>query len=66
MRVILSTRAACEAAKEAVVAEHVRTVSTRARKSLAERVKYCGVCAEVLSLAVSDRTVGMGLKSMER
>ena len=59
MRVILSTRAACEAAKEAVVAENVRTVSIRARKSLAERVIYCGGCVEVLGLTVSDRTVGM-------
>ena len=59
MRVILSTRAACEAAKEAVVAENVRTVSIRARKSLEERVIYCGGCAEVLGLAISDRTVGM-------
>ena len=59
MRVILSTRAACEAAKEAVVAENVRTVSIRARKSLAERVIYCGGCAEVLGPAVSDRTVGI-------
>ena len=59
MRVILSTRAACEAAKEAVVAEIVRTVSIRARKSLEERVIYCGGCAKVLGSAVSDRTVGM-------
>ena len=59
MRVILSTRAACEAAKEAVVAENVRTVSIRARKSLAERVIYCGGCAELLGPAISDRTVGM-------
>ena len=59
MRVILSTRAACEAAKEVVVAENVRTVSIRARKSLAERVIYCGGWAEVLGPAVSDRTVGM-------
>ena len=59
MRVILSTRAACEAAKEAVVAENVWTVSIRARKSLAERVIYCGGCAEVLGPVVSDRTVGM-------
>ena len=59
MRVILSTRAACEAAKEAVVAENVRTVSIRARKSLTERVIYCGGCAEVLGPAVSDRAVGM-------
>ena len=66
MRVILSTRVVCEAAKEAVVAENVRTVSIRARKSLAERVIYCGGCAEVLSPAVSDRTVGMEPKSVER
>ena len=59
MRIILSTRVACEAAKEAVVAENVRTVSIRARKSLAERVIYCGGCAEVLCPTVSDRTVGM-------
>ena len=59
MRVILSTRAACEAAKEVAVAENVRTVSIRARKSLAERVIYCGGCAEVLGPAVSDRIVGM-------
>ena len=59
MRVILSTRAACEAAKEAVVAENVRTVSIRAKKSLAERVIYFGGCAEVLGPAVSNRTVGM-------
>ena len=55
MRAILSTRAAYEA----VVAENVRTVSIRARKSLAERVIYCGGCAEVLSPAISDRTVGI-------
>ena len=59
MRVILSTRAACEAAKEAVVDENVRTVSIRATKSLAERVIYCGGCAEVLGPAVSDRKMGM-------
>ena len=59
MRVILFTRVVCEAAKEAVVAENVRTVSIRARKSLAERVIYCGGCAEVLGPAVSDRTAGM-------
>ena len=58
MRVILS---ASEAENEAVVAENVRTVSMRARKSLAERV-YCGGCIEVLSLAISDRAVGMGLE----
>ena len=57
--VILSTRVACEAAKEAVVAENVRTVSMRARKLLAERVMYCGGCVEVLGPAISDRTMGM-------
>ena len=50
---------ACEAAKEAVVAENVRTISMRARKSLAERVMYYGGCVEVLGSAISDRTVGM-------
>ena len=60
MWVILSTRAACEAAKEAVVAENVQTVSIRARKSLLERVIYCRGFVEVLSPSVSDRTVGMG------
>ena len=59
MRVILSIRAAFKASKEAEVAENVRTVSIRARKSLAERVIYCGGCAEVLGPAISDRTVGM-------
>ena len=59
VRVILSTRVACEAAKEAVVVENVRTVSMRAKKSMAERVMYCGGCVEVLDPAISDRTVGM-------
>ena len=59
MQVILSTRAACEAAKESVVAENVRTVSIRPWKSLTERVKYCGGCAGVLGPAISDRTVGI-------
>ena len=59
MRVILSTRAACEVVKEVVVAENVRIVSIRARKSLAERVIYCGGCAKVLGPAVLHRTVGM-------
>ena len=59
MRVILSARVACEAAKESVVAENVWTVSMRARKSLAERVMYCGGCVEVLGPAISDQTVGM-------
>ena len=60
MRDILSASVACEAANEAVVAENVRTVSMRARKSLAERVMYCGGYVEVLGPAISDRTVGMG------
>ena len=59
VRVILSTRVACEAAKEVVVAENVQTVSMRARKSLTERVMYCGGCVEVLGPSISDRTVGM-------
>ena len=50
---------ACEDAKEAVVAENVRTVSISARKSLTERVMYCRGCVEVLGPAISDRTVGM-------
>ena len=41
------------------MAENVRTVSIRARKSLVERVICCGGCAKVLGPAVSDRTVGM-------
>ena len=50
---------ACEAAKEAVVAENMRTVSMRARKSLVERIMYYGDCIEVLGPAISERTVGM-------
>ena len=34
MRVILSASVACEAANEAVLAENVRTISMRDRKSL--------------------------------
>ena len=60
VRVILYTSVACEASNEAVVAKNVRTVSMRSRKSLAERVMYCGGCVEVLGPAISDRTVGMG------
>ena len=60
MRVILSASVAFEAANEVVVDENVRTVSMRARKSLAERVMYCGGCVEVLSPATLDRTVGIG------
>ena len=59
MLVILSSIVACEAAKEAVVAEIVWTVSMRARKFLVERVMYCGSCVQVLGPAISDRTVGM-------
>ena len=62
VRDILSASVACEAANDVVVAENVRIVSMRARKSLAERVMYCGGCVEVLDPAISDRTVGMGLK----
>ena len=54
IRVILSASVACEAANEAVVAENVRTVSMRARKSLAERVMYFGGYVEVLGPAISD------------
>ena len=60
MRVILSASVACEAANEAVVAENVRTISMRAKKSLAKRVMYCRGCVEVLGPAISDRTVGIG------
>ena len=60
MQVILSASVACEAANEAVVVENVRTVSMRARKSLAERVIYCEGCVEVRGPTISDRTVGMG------
>ena len=42
--------------------EKVRTVSIRARKSLEERVIYCGGYAEVLGPAISNRTVGMDPK----
>ena len=66
MRVILSSRVACEAAKETVVAKNVRTVSMRARMSLAKKVMYCGCYMEVLRPAILDRMVGMGTKSMER
>ena len=34
----------------------------RARKSLTERVMYCGGGVEVLGPAISDRTMGMGLE----
>ena len=53
MRGILSVSVACEAANEVVVAENVRTVSMRGRKSLAERVMYCGGCMEALDYAIS-------------
>ena len=54
VRVILSASVACKAANEALVAENVRTVSMSARKSLTEKVMYCGGCVEVLSPAISD------------
>ena len=57
--VILSTSVACEAENEAVVAENVRTVSMRARKSLEERVMYYRGCVEVLGPIITDREVGM-------
>ena len=60
VRVILSASVACEAENEDVVAEKVRTVSMRARKSLTERVMYCGGGEEVLGLAIFDLAVGMG------
>ena len=60
VRVILSASVACEAANEAVVDENVPTVSMRARKSLAERVMYCGGNAEVLGPTISDQAVAMG------
>ena len=60
VQVILSASVAWEAANEAVVVENVRTVSMRARKSLAERVMYCGGGAEVLGPAIFDRAVGKG------
>ena len=60
MRVILLASVVWEAVNEAVVAENVQTVSMRARKSLTERVMYCGGGAEVLDPAISDRAVGMG------
>ena len=53
---------ACEDANEAVMAENVRTVSMRARKSLAERVMHCGGCVEVPDPTISDPVVGMGPK----
>ena len=58
--VILSSSVACEAVNEAVVVENVRTISMRARKSLAEWVMYYGGCVEVLEPKIFDRTVGMG------
>ena len=60
VRVILFASVACEDANEAVMAENVRTVTMRARKSLAERVMHYGGCVEVLRPTISDRVVGMG------
>ena len=57
--ITLSASMVCEAANEAVVAENLWIVSKRARKSLAERVMYCGCGVEVLDPAISDRRVGM-------
>ena len=54
VQVILSSSVACEAANEVVVAENVRTVSIRAKKSLAERVMYCRGGPEVFDPAISD------------
>ena len=41
------------------MAENVRIVFMRARKSLTERVMYCGHCVEVLGPAILHRIVGM-------
>ena len=60
VRVILLASVACEAANEAVMAENVRTIFMRVRKSLAERVMYCRGCVEVLDPGISDRAMGMG------
>ena len=60
VRVILSASVACEAANEAVATENVRTVSMRARKSLVNRVMYCGGCVEALDIYILDQTMGMG------
>ena len=60
VQVILSASVACEAVNEVVVVENVWTVSMRARKSLEERVMYCGGFVEVLGQPISDRAVGMG------
>ena len=60
VQVILFASVACEDANEAVMAENVRIVSMRARKSLAKRVMHCGGCVEVLDPTISDRAVGMG------
>ena len=62
MRVILSASASWEVANDAVVAENVRTASMIVRKSLVERVMYCGGGAEVLGPTISDQAVGMGPK----
>ena len=53
MRVILSTRAAWVAAKDADVAENVRTASIMAKKSRVERDICCGGSAVVLGPAES-------------
>ena len=65
MWVILSASVACEAANEVVVADNVQTISIRARKSLVEKVMYCGGGAEVLDPTISDRVGGIGPESLE-
>ena len=52
--VILSARVAYEAVNEAAVAENVRTASMIVRKSLMDKVMYCGGGAEVLDPAMSE------------
>ena len=52
--VILSARVAYEAVNEAAVADNVRTASMIVRKSLMDKVMYCGGGAEVLDLAMSE------------
>ena len=44
----------------------MQTASMIVRKSLVERVMYCGGGAEVLGPAISDRAVGMGPEVSER
>ena len=60
VRVILSASVVWEAANEVAVAENVRTVSMRAKKSMVERVMYYGGDEEVIDPAIYDRAVSMG------